>query len=105
MRKYGKLYRIQRCKVSIPRGSSKATGHGQINRRKDFKKLHIIADLVNRAIVAQKLTEGRRHDWKEMIMEWLEKTKKFLREYHIRSIIEAMIWSFKRIVGSAVQEK
>ena len=32
------------------------------NRRKDFKKLHIIADLVNRAIVVQKLTEGRRHD-------------------------------------------
>ena len=41
--------------------------------------------------------------WKEMIMEWLE--KKFLREYHIRSIIEAMIWSFKCIVGSAVHEK
>jgi len=40
------------------------------NRRKDFKKLHIIADLVNRAIVAQKLTEGRRHDspvFKEMM--------------------------------------
>jgi len=93
--------------VSIPRGSSKARGpgHGQINGRKDFKKLYIIADLVNRAIVEEKLTEGRRHDWKEMIVEWLEKTKKFLREYHIRSIIEAMIWSFKRIVGSAVQEK
>ena len=30
--------------VSVPRGSSKATGHGQINGRKDFKKLHIIAD-------------------------------------------------------------
>ena len=89
--------------VSIPRGSSKATGHGQINGRKDFKKLHIIADLVNRAIVEEKLTEGRRHDWKEMIMEWFE--KKFLREYHIRSIIEAMIRSFKCIVGSAVQKK
>ena len=74
-------------------------------RRKDFKKLHIIADLVNRAIVEEKLTEGRRHDWKEMIVEWLEKTKQFLREYHIRSIIEAMIWLFKCIVGSAVQEK
>ena len=40
------------------------------NRRKDFRKLHIIADLVNRAIVAQKLTEGRRHDspvFKEMM--------------------------------------
>jgi hypothetical protein len=32
------------------------------NRRKDFKKLHIIAYLLNRAIVVQKLTEGRRHD-------------------------------------------
>ena len=58
--------------VSIPQGSSKARGpeHGQINRRKDFKKLHIIADLVNRAIVVQKLTEGRRHDspvFKEMM--------------------------------------
>jgi len=56
--------------VSIPRGSSKATGHGQIKGRKDFKKLHIIADLVNRAIVVQKLTEGRRHDspvFKEMM--------------------------------------
>ena len=56
--------------VSIPRGSSKATGHGQINGRKDFKKLHIIADLVNRAIVEEKLTEGRWHDspvFKEMI--------------------------------------
>ena len=43
--------------VSVPRGSSKATGHGQIKiRRKDFKKLHIIADSVNRAIVVQKLT-------------------------------------------------
>jgi transposase len=117
--------------------------------------LHIIADLINRAIVVQKLTEGRRHDspvleemiddvesvdkmagdpaylsrnncdivankggktyfkpkknvtsrqkdsqiWKDMITEWLEKTNKFLREHHIRSIIEAMIWSFKCIVG------
>gem|GEM_PF-3993727 len=32
------------------------------NRRKDFKKLHIIADLLNRAVVVQKLTGGRRHD-------------------------------------------
>ncbi|MCD6203136.1 MAG: transposase [Methanophagales archaeon] len=140
---------------------SKRTGawSDKNNRRKDFKKLHIIADLVNRAIVVQKLTEGRRHDspvfkemmddvesvdkmtgdpaylsrdnceivadkggkpyfkpkknvtpkpkgsqaWKEMIMEWLEKTKKFLREYHIRSVIEAMIWSFKCIVGDIVR--
>ena len=40
------------------------------NGRKDFKKLHIIADLVNRAIVEEKLTEGRWHDslvFKEMI--------------------------------------
>jgi len=129
------------------------------NRRKDFKKLHIIADLVNRAIIVQKLTEERRHDspvfeemmdevesvdkmagdpaylsrdnceivankggkpffkpkknvtsrpkgsqvWKDMIMEWFEKPKKFLREYHIRSIIEAMIWSFKCIVGDIVR--
>jgi len=71
--------------MSVPRGSIKATGHGRINGRNDFKKLYIIADLVNRAIVEEKLTEGKRHDWKEIIMEWLE--KKFLREYHIRSII------------------
>ena len=53
---------IQGYMVSVPRGSSKATGHGQINGRKDFKKLHIIADSVNRATVVQKLTQGRRHD-------------------------------------------
>jgi len=70
--------------------------------KREKQKLHIIADLVNRAIIAQKLTEGRRHDWKEMITEWLE--KKFLREYHIRSIIEAIIY-LKCIVGSAVQDK
>ena len=52
---------------------SKRTGawSDKNNRRKDFKKkLHIIADLVNRAIVEEKLTEGRRHDspvFKEMM--------------------------------------
>lgn len=122
---------------------SKRTGASseKKSKRKDFKKLHIIADLINRAIVVQKMTEGRRHDspvfkemmdevesvdkmvgdpaylsrdncelvskkggkpyfkpkkgvttkpkgsqsWKEMIMKWLEKNRKFLREYHIRS--------------------
>ena len=46
--------------VSIPLKQSKRTGawSDKNNRRKDFKKLHIIADLVNRAIVVQKLTEG-----------------------------------------------